>query len=107
MRAIWKYPIPVGSTFDLEMPKGAVIRQVDAQEEGPVLWAEVQSHARMELRHFFLASTGSPIPDDSPPNRGKGEVFGTRLSYLGSFQFFESSMTGPFVGHLYEIVQDT
>lgn len=103
MRTIWKYPIPVGTTFELELPRGAIVRHIGAQEEGPVMWVEVDSKARPILRRFYMAGTGDAIPENEVVGPGP---FGNRLVYLGTYQFYESEMTGPFVQHVFEIEQE-
>lgn len=104
MRTIWKYPIPVGDSFELELPRGAIVRHIGGQEEGPVMWVEVpDTDETLHLRRFFLARTGHPIPGD---RSAAASPYADSFRYLGTFQHHESQFTGPTNGHVFEIVSE-
>jgi hypothetical protein len=90
MQTVYKYGIPLEDYFDLELPKNAQILTVQVQYEEPYIWALVNNELSTEKRKFRLAGTGHPIRDKE-------------LKYIGSFQL----ENGRFVGHLFEVVQNT
>lgn len=82
--AIWKYEIPIGSTFRLDMPKGAIPLTVALQGDQPCLWAIVQCEAPREPRQFVI--------------RGTGHFFdGYEGEYVGTFQM----LGGALVYHVF------
>ena len=86
MKTIYKYPFPVTDEFTLALPVGARILTVQAQDDTPCLWAEVDPEQTvMDPHDFNLFGTGHPVPDEP----------GT---YRGTFQLRE----GRLVFHLYE-----
>lgn len=86
MRTIWKFSI--GQTkAAVKMPIGAKPLAVQVQGDEACLWAEVDSDAETETRHFRIFGTGH----DMPSGMGYSDV------YLGTFQ------QGPFMWHLYEL----
>lgn len=59
MPTVWKYPLPVEEgTFELEMPKRAVVLNVRMKDGRPHLWAMVDQDLMLEPREFFLVYTG-------------------------------------------------
>ena len=66
------------------MPRFATIRHVGAQDDGPVLWAEVDERHAPEGRQFFIYGTGHPISEEG-------------LRYIGTCQ-----TESGFVWHVYE-----
>lgn len=86
MMKIFKYEIPIEDYFELELPKGAHILDVQIQYGSPKIWALVDSDAETEKRCFTAIGTGNPITR-------------TNLIYWGTFQ----SVKGNFVWHLFEI----
>lgn len=89
MLTVWKYAIPIDDRFTLDMPIGALILTVQAQQDKPQLWALVDPDAEIESRTFRLAGTGHPIKEES-----------LRLLYLGTFQAHD----GALVLHLFEVM---
>lgn len=64
MRTIWKYtPLSFPQPMPIEMPKGARILKVGAQNENLVFWALVDPAAEKEKREFFLIGTGHKMLD--------------------------------------------
>jgi hypothetical protein len=86
MKTIWKYPIPIESTFEIGMPKGAIILTVQIENEVPTFWATVDTQEQAEVRHFALIGTGEPLP-------GRWEE---GMTYIGTFEHY------PYVWHLFE-----
>lgn len=81
---IWKYAIPVTDYFPIEMPDGARVLSVQAQQDQPCLWALVNPAAARRTRFFRLVGTGHP--------------FEGGRDYCGSFQL----NGGAIVFHLFE-----
>lgn len=87
MKTIWKYTLTITDYQHIEMPIGAVIRTVQAQDDELCLWAEVDTEAPlMHRRYFEIFGTGHPI------HYGMG----VERAYLGTVQ-----MAG-LVWHVYE-----
>lgn len=63
---IWKYPLVIADRQRIEMPKGAKILTVQAQDGQACLWALVNAdEGEMETRDFVIYGTGhyvSPLP---------------------------------------------
>lgn len=73
------------------MPRGAHIIGVHAQNEVPVIWAEVDPNAPAdETRTFAIVGTGQPLPDVA--HEHDRYHHGTALLYAGTF-----------VLHVYEV----
>lgn len=91
MTRIYKYPLqPMGGVQSIEMPQGADILSVQAQNDRPTLWAAVNPDAPMESRRFVTAITGALIPDKED-----------EAIYLGTVQLAE----GTFVLHVFEVTR--
>lgn len=73
MKTIWKYPVPISSSFLLEMPRGATLLDVQVQHGAPYLWAMVDPTAAKVGRVLHVHGTGKGIHEPSG-------------SYVGSFQ---------------------
>src|SRR3990172_6797121 len=98
MLKIWKFPIPVQDTIQVEMPTGARVLTVQTQPadpamlkvgdpvEQPCLWALVNPEAPKEIRQFRMAGTGHPNEHSE------------KLTYIGTFQM----EGGALVFHLFE-----
>jgi len=85
MSTIYKYPVgDVGEVFELEMPQGAQILDVQLQDGKPVMWALVDEKAPLDRRLFMIYGTGWALP-------------GAYGQYVATFQ------TPPFVWHLFEV----
>lgn len=83
MKTIWKYHLEKYRQT-LTMPKGARILDLQVQGDGDVqMWAEVDTEAETEERHFESTWTGVAVPEE-------GE-------YLATLQ------VGIFVVHVYEV----
>lgn len=87
MEQVWKYPIHMQDSFELEMPQGAQILFVAVQKDAPCLWARVDSARKLWTRRFIVRGTGHPI--DVLP-----------ASHVGSFMLHG----GTLVFHLFEVV---
>lgn len=88
MKRIYKYSIPIESSFTLELPKDARILCFQPQNDELKLWALVEDagYANPEMiRKFQLVGTGAPI-----------RVSPERLNYIGTAQL------DGFVWHLFE-----
>jgi hypothetical protein len=84
---IHKYRLPLDfeENIQLRLPAGAKLLQVANQIDRLCLWAEVDpSAAQFDLRTFFLAGTGRPLP-------------------IGRRQHLGSVVLGALVCHLYEL----
>lgn len=92
MLTIFKYPIPIGDYFALELPKDAKILTVQTQRGTPQLWAIVDSEVKEETRYFRLSGTGHPL----------GEDYLRIINYTGTFQM----ENGALVFHLFEIKKE-
>lgn len=86
MRTVYKYPIQVTDEFDLQLPQGAEILHVAAQNYKPYLWALVDPDQPIEKRRFAVRGTGHPVDE--------------HLQHLGTFLLADDT----FVGHLFEHV---
>lgn len=91
MTTIWKFPLtnPTGSQW-IPMPKGARILCVQAQNNAPCLWAEVDSEAKPDARLFAVTGTGWAITESDKYER----------HYIGTFQIDG----GELVFHVHELV---
>ncbi len=90
MRTIYKYPIPIEGTFEIDLPKEAMILSFQCQNGVPCVWVMVETAHINEGRRFRLFGTGHPIeriPNDS------------NLHYIGTVQ---QSQTPALVWHLFE-----
>ncbi len=58
MIIIYKYPIALEFIFDLELPWGAVILDIQWQDNQPVLWAIVNPAHAKETRRIVSVWTG-------------------------------------------------
>jgi hypothetical protein len=85
MQTIWKFPLRPSDKFTIDMPEGATILLIDAQQNIPCIWALVNPKAAVKPRQFRLYGTGSPIE-------------GKLGSHVGSFQMHN----GQLVWHVFE-----
>jgi len=93
---IYKYPVKITDEFEIEMPKGAHILDVQMQREDACLWAMVDIEAEKETRCFRIIGTGNPIPEFSNWSRMK---YRRGYEYIGTFQ----QHNGALVWHLLEM----
>lgn len=87
MNTIWKYPLNLTDTQEVEIPQGAHILTVQRQGlgEGVMMWAIVNTEAPIELVVIETFGTGHSIEN--------GE-----RSYIGTLQF----MGGRLVVHFFK-----
>lgn len=64
MRVIYKYPIPIRSSFTLDMPSEARMLSFQVQYGVPTLWALVNLDSPKARWVFKLLGTGDPQPND-------------------------------------------
>lgn len=87
MKTIYKYCVGAG---DVQMPAGAKILSVNAQDGELYLWAEVNTDQVLEHRTFAVFGTGWEIGKDLDDDE---------RSYVGTV--FE----GALVWHVYEVLK--
>jgi len=58
MKTIWKFPFKVQDRFELEMPGGAQILDVQVQHGQPCIWAVVDTEVPSVKRRFVIVGTG-------------------------------------------------
>ena len=84
---IWKWTLKLTDVQTIEVPVGAKLLSVQAQQDAIQLWAMCDENAPKEPRQIALYGTGNPMPDDV------GE-------YISTFQMYN----GNIVLHAFEIV---
>lgn len=92
---IFKYEIPICDKFQLELPEGAKIIEINTQFEIPFFWAIIDENAPLKKRFFSVVGTGEPFnPDET-------------WEYIGTAHINEKpamNIVAPvFVWHLFEI----
>ena len=88
MLTVFKYPVPFGDYFVLDLPLGAKVLAVDVQHGQPQLWALVNPDHKTEPRRFRFAGTGHPIEDTADC-----------LEYISTFQVEGGSL----IFHIFEV----
>lgn len=65
MNRIYKYPLAVDDVQEIEMPSGAMVLTVQAQDEIPCIWALVDTSPDLvkTKRRFRTYGTGHPMED--------------------------------------------
>lgn len=86
MKTIWKYSVEFIDEFEIYMPSGAYILDVQVQDCVPRMWAMVDTEQALVARKFKLFGTGNTVDLTHEYN----------WEYIGTFQ------TPPFVWHLFE-----
>lgn len=81
-RRVYKYPIPLRDDFQLLLPRGAAILDVQMQRGAPQLWALVDTSQPLVERVFRLAGTGHPLTSDDT----------SQLEHCGSFQMQQGAL---------------
>jgi len=83
---IYKYPVRFDDTFEVLMPRGAVVLSVATQDDHPQMWARVDPAQPMLTRRFHLRGTGHPLTGE------EGRFIGTFLMRSGAlvFHLFEA-----------------
>ena len=84
LSAVYKYPFLIDDVVAVDMPAGAEVLLVDAQNGVPTIWAMVNPNAIKTRRRFRVIGTGHSFDRD-------------RLTHVASFQ------QPPFVWHLFEV----
>ena len=85
--AVWKYPIPFGRVT-LDLPRGAVVVHVAAQNDMPTIWVRLDPGAPKVLRMYEVFATGEPVPGDA--------------AYCGTAH----TVGGALVWHIFEVFGD-
>jgi len=85
MKNIYKYPLEVTDDQFVMIPSGFKILTVQAQNEVPCIWAEVDKSSKLESVHVVIVGTGQETREDD------------EMNYIGSFQLY----SGSFVGHCF------
>ena len=87
MQRIFKYEIARKENRyqTLQLPVGAVFRHAEGLGTRMHVWYQVDDQEPVETRTFYVAGTGSQIPED-----------------LGTFLGTVTCMAGQFRGHIYE-----
>lgn len=80
-KAVFKYPLSVADSQEIQMPEGAEILSVQVQGGVVCLWALVDMDAKETTRRFELYGTGH----DFRP--GEQKFIGTIQLYAGSIVF--------------------
>ena len=90
MKKVLKYKLNPKSidVQQIKMPKGAEILSIQFQRENLCVWALTDLDKELESRHFFIARTGDPFPDNP-------SVFHS------TFQLFD----GSYIGHVFELIK--
>lgn len=96
MKAIWKFPLRIEDTQEIEMPAGARILTVQAQFGVPCLWALVRSESPRVRRTIRTIGTGHPISDDFPTLSATASSYD---GYIGTYQLSD----GNLVFHVFEV----
>ena len=102
MRTVHKFPLSLTDAginkgiVTVDMPKDAIVLSIQTQsvvpfpgqpgEQVPTIWAQVNTEADIVVRTFVVIGTGHPLPEKQP------------VVYWGTVQ------TGPFVWHIYEVL---
>ncbi|EPW3423916.1 DUF7352 domain-containing protein [Klebsiella pneumoniae] len=92
MQTIWKYVFDETETT-FNMPSGATILCVGAQEDDVCLWALVDTEAPVEPWRFVMVGTGQKLSEDFCSDRFVGT---TQVNLSGTnfvvFHVFETEM---------------
>lgn len=88
MPTIWKFPLDVTDTQEIDMPSGVSILTVMVQGGVPCLWALVDPDKPTMPRTIAIYGTGHEVTADL-----------TVAKYVGSFML----VGGDFVGHVYDL----
>lgn len=92
MTIIYKYALPPTDKPTIHLPKGAKILTIQAQQNLPQIWAEVNPDEKeTEAITFRTFGTGREMTGIEP---------GTHLEYVGTWQINE----GLLVFHTYKVV---
>ena len=64
MQTVHKFRLSPGNPVTVEMPNLAHIIHVGTQDDGPVLWAWVDTDQPMTQREYYVFGTGHPMPSE-------------------------------------------
>lgn len=88
MKVIYKYPLRVTQTQELQLPYGAEVLCCQTQGDEPCLWALVDADAEPAVKRTFrIYGKGHEIQEEG------------HLRYVGTFQQLE----GALVWHVFEV----
>lgn len=83
MKTIYKYPIQITNSQEVQMPFGAEVLHAGLDPQGtPCLWAMVETHHPTEPVSVLVVGTGNPMPFEP-------------LRHVGSF------IQSPIVWHVF------
>lgn len=88
MKTIYKYPVEIQDRSIIDMPVGAEILSVRTQDGKPMIWAMVDTDAKVEPRYIEVFGTGHPIHVD----------MGIDRKFIGTFLINNDGL----VFHLFE-----
>ena len=80
MKTIWKFPLQVTDSQDINMPIGAKILCLQMQAGAPCIWALVDPKAATYPMKIVMYGTGHEIHDMNS------------LLYLGTFQIYAGAL---------------
>jgi hypothetical protein len=93
MRKVFKYEIPIGESFALDLPPKTEILSFQSQRAKLCIWALVDPHwtsslrmERSQTRHFRVVGTGHEIEEEI-------------IKYHGTAQ----QLDGDLIWHLFEV----
>lgn len=89
MNTIYKYPVALKHLIEVELPIYAKILHVDFQLGTLMIWAEVDTNSPKVNRVLAVFGTGQEL---SAP--------------FGKLKYISTAKQGPFVWHIYEIVNE-
>ena len=87
MLTVYKYEVPIGDHFELELPEGAIILDIAEQQHDGYfikkvfLWALVDPDNQLITRKFRFAGTGHPIIENNLLHRGTFQMDGGALIF--------------------------
>jgi hypothetical protein len=81
MRTIWKFSIKTMDEQTVQMPEGARVISVGAQNEIPCIWAMVETDNKPVARKFSTYGTGHEIREDFPIYAGTYMLHGGSLVF--------------------------
>ena len=87
---IWKFPLTISHSQEVEMPKHAKILTIQMNQEAPCIWAAVDTAAEREKRVFITYGTGHEVREI------------TLFPYIGTYQFQDEGLPFPLVFHVFD-----
>ena len=101
MITIWKYPVSLEDSFEVEMPEAAYILAVQMQGDTPQMWAIVDTNRPRKKFTFRLFGTGHPMEHTTAWGK-KSRIPDWLVDYRGTFQIrglvFHLFMMPPHIG---------